>query len=488
MKRLTSLIALLILAGCTLGPDYQRPDPGLPPGFRGGEAAPAAGQAQAATFGDLAWFQVFKDEVLQGLIREALANNYDLRIATERVMQAREQVLVSRSYLYPTLGVGAGYENLRASEKGLNAPPAGTELNRDQKTIYGDLSWELDFFGRIRRSTEAARAEFLSSQENRAQVLRTLVTSLTQAYLELLELDLELEIARRTAKSRDESLSLARSRWEFGYDNLVSVRMAESLLYSVTKALPQLHQLIAQKEHQICILLGRNPGPIERGRPLPAQRFVASVPAGLPASLLVRRPDIRSAEQQLVAANARIGEAKALLLPQITLTAQGGFQSRQLSSLLSGSAGFWDILAGLTMPIFNAGRLEANVRAVESAQREAALAYQSTVRTALQEVSDALNAVNDTQGYRREQELETVALLEQVKLSRLRYYGGVTSYLEVLDSERQSYQAEIDLARARRDEMLAVVALYRSLGGGWTEGDLALPDEPAQTMQAAAGS
>lgn len=479
MRRLGCLLLAALVAGCTLGPDYQRPALDLPGGYRG--QAPAAAD-QAASFGDLNWFAVFSDPALQALIREALANNHDLLIAAERVLQAREQVTVARSYYYPSVGVGGSYENLRVSEKGLSGLPAGAEANRDQKFIYGELSWELDFFGRIRRSSEAARAEFLASQENRVQVQRTLVTAVTQAYLDLLELDLELEITRRTAESRQESLRLANYRWQFGYDNLVSVRMAENLLYSATKAIPDLRRLIAQKENQLCILLGRNPGPIARGRPLLEQEFSAEVPAGLPARLLTRRPDIRAAEQQLIAANARIGQAKAQLFPTISLTAQGGYQSRQLSGLLSGSAGFWDLLAGLTMPVFNAGRLEANVRASESIQRETAVAYQRAVQTALQEVADALAAVGGTRDYRQQQAKQTAALLDQVKLARLRYYGGVTNYLEVLDSERQSFQAEIDLSRARRDEMSALVALYRALGGGWQESDLetAAHAEPAR--------
>lgn len=467
MKTLTILL-LLLVCGCAVGPDYQRPGYPVPPAYRGqGPDIPT--QPADASFGDLKWFEVFKDEKLQELIRIALQENYDVQIAAQRVLAAREQVTIQRSFLFPTINANGQLESVRTSEKGFTP-----ELPRQQRMVglvFGDLSWEIDFFGRIRRATEAARAEFFASEENRKFVIQTLVSDLARAYIELRALDQQLEISNRTVKVREESLKLVKQRFEYGWDSLTPVLMTENLVYGARAVVPDLKRAIEQKENQISVLLGRNPGPITRGKSLLEQDLTVTIPPGLTSPLLERRPDIRFAEQTLVAANARIGEAKALLFPNIRITGASGWESAALKSLFTGPASFWDIVApGLTQPIFNAGRLRAGVRATEAVKQEALLAYKKSIQQAFQEVSDALVGVRRLKEVRLESGKQVKALSQQTDLAYQRYYGGVTPYLEVLDSDRQLFESELRLIQDRANEFLAVIALYRALGGGWQNG------------------
>jgi NodT family efflux transporter outer membrane factor (OMF) lipoprotein len=404
------------------------------------------------------------------LIKIALQENYDVQIAAQRVLAAREQVVIQRSFLFPTVNANAQTETLRTSTRGFT-PYTVTLRERMAGVVFGDLSWELDFFGRIRRATEAARAEFFASEENRKFVIQTLVTDLARAYIELRALDLQLEISQRTVKTREESLKLVKARFSYGWDSLTPVLMTENLLYGAEREVPDLKRAIEQQENRINLLLGRNPGPIARGKSLLEQDLTVTIPPGLTSALLERRPDIRVAEQTLVAANARIGEAKALLFPNIRITGAAGWESAALKSLFSGPASFWDIVApGLTQPIFNAGRLRAGVRTAEALQQEALLAYKKSIQQAFQEVSDALVGVRMLQEVTIKSAKQVKALSQQTDLAYQRYYGGMTPYLEVLDSDRQLFESELRLTQDRANELLAIIALYRALGGGWQNG------------------
>ncbi|AEB10207.1 efflux transporter outer membrane subunit [Desulfobacca acetoxidans] len=459
------MLLFMLVCGCTLGPDYQRPGYPVPPTFRG--AGPDLSKQPAeVSFGDLKWFEVFKDQKLQELIHIALQENYDVQIAAQRVMAAREQVTIQRSYLFPTLNTNGQLESLRTSERGFSV--LAPQQERMAGLIFGDLSWELDFFGRIRRATEAARAEFYASEENRKFVIQTLVTDLARAYIELRALDQQLDISNRTVKVREESLKLVKARFDYGWDSQTPVLMTENLVYGARAVVPDLQRAIEQQENRITTLLGRNPGPVSRGKPLLKQKLSVTIPPGMTSALLERRPDVRFAEESLVAANARIGEAKALLFPNIRITGVAGWESAALKSLFSAHASFWDVISpGITQPIFNAGRLRANVRATEALQQEALLNYKKSIQQAFREVSDALVGVRRLREVRLEAEKQVQALTKQTDLANQRYFGGVTPYLEVLDSDRQLFEAELRLTQVQANELLAVIALYRALGGGW---------------------
>lgn len=465
MKRVRCipLVALLLLlTSCTVGPNYKRPAVAVPGDYRG--LAPDAGAQTQASFADEKWVAVFQDEELQKLIHTALENNYDVRIAATRILQAEAVLGITRADQFPTVFATASAINSRVPA--LKPVPAYTV---SQNAIGLGLSWDLDFWGKYRRATEAARAELLASEHSQDAVRMTLVSDVAGSYFALRELDLELEISKRTLSTRQESLRLVQVRQQGGATSMLDVRQSEELVYGAGAAIPALERAIEQQENFISVLLGQNPGPVPRGRPLIENAVPATVPAGLPSSLLERRPDIQAAEQRLVAANARIGVAKAALFPQISLTANAGYQSSALTALFSGPSGFWNIGGDLFQQIFNRGRLRNNVRLTEAQQQEAALVYQKTIQGAFRDVSDGLVAYRKNREVREQQELLTNSAQDAVRLSDMRYRGGVTSYLEVLDSDTRYYTAEIDLARARLNERLAMVELYRSLGGGWQQ-------------------
>jgi NodT family efflux transporter outer membrane factor (OMF) lipoprotein len=404
------------------------------------------------------------------LVHAALGENYDVQIAAQRVLAARERVTIQRSFLFPSLNAVGRLEGIRTSEKGFS--PELPQETRVAGLLFGDLTWEIDFFGRLRRATEAARAEFFASEENRQFVIQTLVSDLARAYIELRALDQQLEISERTVKVREESLILVKARFSYGWDSLTPVLMTENLLYGARAVVPEAKRAIEQKENQISVLLGRNPGPITRGKSLLQQNLTVTVPPGLPSSLLERRPDIRFAEQQLVAANARIGEAKALLYPNIRITGVAGWESAALKSLFSGPASFWDLITPeVTQPLFQGGRLRAGVRLTEAQKQEAVLAYKKSIQQAFQDVSDSLISVRRLREVRIESERQVKALTQQTELAYQRSFGGVTPYLEVLDSDRQLFESQLRLTQAQANELLAVIALYRALGGGWQAQD-----------------
>jgi len=452
----------VVVAGCTVGPDYIRPDVSVPPGYRGADGGSQV--AGTASYGDLAWWHIFQDPELQALIRTALAENYDLRVAVSRILQAQSQVTVARSQQFPTVDAGASapYAGYIGGEK----PPSSP---RDTFEPQGGLgvAWELDLWGKFRRNTEAAWADLLTAEEVRYAVMTTLVAQVAQAYLTLRTLDLTLEISKRTVTSREESRDLVQARLDGGVAGILDLRQAETLLYTATKTIPEIQRQIEQTENFISILLGRNPGPIKRGRLVNQQVAAPTVPPGLPSDLLARRPDIRGAEQQLISANAQIGVAKALLFPQVTISGFAGAGGAVISGSTFGPFGVFNILPAVTLPIFNMGRLQAGVAFTEARTQEAVLRYQQAIQQAVREVSDSLVEVRKRQEFREQQELLTKTLEDASQVAKLRYEGGVSSYLEVLDTERQLFDAELQLAQAQRDEFVGVVQLYKALGGGW---------------------
>ena len=455
-------IAFLLLTGCTLGPKYKRPPVTVPDTYRG--HAPDAGPQTAASFGDEKWWTVFQDPQLQELIREALAQNYDVRIAAARVLQAQALLGITRADQFPTITGGASSSNER-----LPATRITPAFETSPSQVNLSLFWELDFWGKFRRATEAARATLLAAEWGRKAVMSSLVSNVASAYFQLLELDLEMEISRRTLGSRRESLRLVEVRARGGTTSLLDVRQSEQLVYTAAAAIPDLERRTEQQENLISVLLGKNPAPVTRGKPLVENSLLPVVPAGLPSSLLERRPDIQSSEQQLVAANARIGVAKAAYFPQITLTAVGGYQSPALTNLFTGPAGLWSFGGQLLQPIFTGGRIRSNVRLTEAQQQETVLVYQQSIQQAFREVSDSLVASRKNQEFRSQEELLTNSAQDATRLANMRYQGGVTSYLEVLDSDTRYFDAQLSLAQAQLNERLAMVQLYNALGGGWQQ-------------------
>ncbi|PYT40464.1 MAG: transporter [Acidobacteria bacterium] len=455
-------IAFLLLTGCTLGPKYKRPPVTVPDTYRG--HAPDAGPQTAASFGDEKWWTVFQDPQLQELIREALAQNYDVRIAAARVLQAQALLGITRADQFPTITGGASSSNER-----LPATRITPAFETSPSQVNLSLFWELDFWGKFRRATEAARATLLAAEWGRKAVMSSLVSNVASAYFQLLELDLEMEISRRTLGSRRESLRLVEVRARGGTTSLLDVRQSEQLVYTAAAAIPDLERRTEQQENLISVLLGKNPAPVTRGKPLVENSLLPVVPAGLPSSLLERRPDIQSSEQQLVAANARIGVAKAAYFPQITLTAVGGYQSPALTNLFTGPAGLWSFGGQLLQPIFTGGRIRSNVRLTEAQQQETVLVYQQSIQQAFREVSDSLVAYRKNQEFRSQEELLTNSAQDATRLANMRYQGGVTSYLEVLDSDTRYFDAQLSLAQAQLNERLAMVQLYNALGGGWQQ-------------------
>ncbi|HXG05333.1 MAG TPA: efflux transporter outer membrane subunit [Candidatus Binatia bacterium] len=454
-----ALVLVAALAGCTLGPDYRRPAVPTPEAWR--QAEPSADPASLA---DLEWWTLFDDDELRGLVRAALEANKDLRVAVARVEQARALLGVARAGLFPQLGAGASATANRVSD---TVEPRGFGGESDLFATTLDLSFEIDLWGRLRRATEAARAELLAAEEARRTVVMTLVSDVAVNYLALRQLDLELETTRRNLASRERSLQLVRDRFEAGLTSALDLRQAQAELASTAAQIPDLERQIAQTEHRLSVLLGRPPGPIVRGRPLTGQLFPPEVPAGLPSALLERRPDIRQAEAALVAANARIGVARAAFFPQISLTGLFGVESAALSDLFTGPSRVWQFGPAVTLPIFTAGRNRANLALAEARQREALARYEQAIQQAFREVEDALVAYRQARLALAEQAAAVQAAREALRIAEDRYTSGLTNYLSVLDAQRTLLAAEVAESRTLLARLVAVVQLYRALGGGW---------------------
>ena len=465
---LAAALTALLLTSCTVGPNYRRPAIQTPDQFRSPSALPANG---AQSLADLKWWEVFKDQQLQELERTALAQNYDLRDAVARVEAARANLGIVRSNQFPNLDAAADISTIRVSRDGASSLPRALVPSQNRtfgSATLGLLSFELDIWGRLRRATEAARANLLQTEEIRNAVTTTLISDVATSYFSMRELDYQLEISERTLDTRQASLDLIKNRRAGGVATLLDVRQAEQLVYTASETIPTLRQQIEQTENRISLLLGRNPGDVRRGLVLTEQQL-PDVPPGLPSSLLERRPDIRAAEQALIAANAEIGVAKAAYFPQISLSGFLGGQGTQLSSLFSGPSSVWNFTPQVTQPIFTAGRLKSNVRLTEALQQSALIEYQKTIQTAFTEVSDALIAHQRVRESRVQQELLVTELRDRTRLAYVRYRGGVDTLLNALDADRDLFQAELTLSQIRLNELLSVVQLYKALGGGWQQ-------------------
>ena len=445
-----------------VGPNYRRPKVQTPTAFRDLQENPQL-QAQTASFADLPWWQVFQDPKLQELIRTALKQNYDLQIATERINAARGLLAISRSSLFPQVGASADFEGGKQAQ---------THARSNFLTLAADASFQLDFFGRLRRANEAARAQLLGTEDARQTVILTLVSDVASDYFALLQLDLQLQITHNTVSTQTDSVKLTNLRLDHGVATKLDVLQAQQTLDTANAQIPDLERQIAQEENAINILLGNYPGDVVRGLPLVEQPLPPEVPPGLPSSLIERRPDIREAEQNLIAANAEIGVAKAQFFPQIALTGSGGGafgRSSLFSGFISSQTGIYSYGAQVTQPIFTGGALKGNLKVAKSEQKQALIAYQQSIQRAFGDVSDALIAYEKYYRVRVSQEQSVADLQESVRLSNLRYTGGTTTYLEVLDGQRSLFSAELTLAQARGNEYQSLVQLYRSLGGGWKQ-------------------
>lgn len=458
---LSLILAAVFLAGCTMGPNYKRPAVPAPPQFRGADSS-------ERSIADTKWHDLFQDPVLKDLVQSALKQNYDIRMAAERVMQARAQYGITRADLFPALGVSTQFVANRTSRIGaIPFAPPGANLDAAYTQAGFTLSWELDIWGRIRRLKEAGAAEYLASEEARHAVTTALVGDVTSGYFTLRALDLELGIARKTKEVAERGLRLTKLRRDRGVVTGLDVSQAEQFLYTANAQIEASERAMTQAENALQLLLGQSPGEVPRGKELEEFVAPASVPPGLPSDLLERRPDIRQAEQRLIAANARIGAARAMYFPRISLTGLLAGQSRYLEQLFTGPARQWNFTPGVTVPIFDAGRIRNEVKLSESAKRELVLQYEKTIQTAFREVADSLTGYSHTRKQREQQELLVAALRKSTTLSSLRYEGGLDSYLQVLDAQRNLFQGELTLAQLRLQELNTVVQLYRALGGGW---------------------
>jgi len=446
----------LLVGGAAGQKKDQRPAVNTPDTFRGADITDPADQTSV---GDLKWFEVFKDEELQNLVRTAMAQNYDLRAAVARINAARANLGLARSDQLPQFGASSDLTKTRTG--GRTAGIGGVLLNL--------LNFEIDIWGRLRQQTKAARAELRASEEDRKAVMTIIVGDVATGYFSLLELDSELEIDKRTLATREDSLRLIKLRQQGGVATMLDVRQAEELVYQASQTIPDTERAIAQTENRVSLLLGANPGPVTRGWPLLEQETPPSVPAGLPSALLERRPDIRAAEATLEAQGALVRAAKAAFFPRISLTGLLGFQSDQLSSLFAGPGRAWSFVPQVTQPIFTAGRLKSNVKFARAQQELTLAQYQQTIRNAFREVSDALVEYRKVKEIRTQQELLMTTLRDRSRLAHARYEGGVDTLLNALDADRELFSAELNLAQTRRNELLALVQLYRALGGGWQQ-------------------
>ena len=466
MKKMRPLISVILVStligGCTVGPNYHRPAVQTPTVYRDLRASPQA-QEQAASFADLPWWQVFQDPRLQELINTALKQNYDMQLVTERINAERAQLSITRSQLFPQAQGNANFTG-------------GKEQTFQSKSNFlaltADAAFQLDLFGKLRRETEAARAQLLGTEDAQRTVMLTLVSDVASDYFNLLRLDLELQITRDTAKTQKDSVKLTSFRLDHGVAIKLDVLQAQQVLDTANAQIPDLERQIGQEEDAISILIGDYPHGVPRGNPLVEQALPPEVPAGLPSALLERRPDIREAEQTLIAANAEIGVAKAEFFPQISLTGSGGGsfgRSSVFSSLMSSQTSIWSYGVQVSQPIFAGGAIRGNLHLAESQHEQALIAYKQAIQHAFGDVSDALIAYQKFHEVRIAQEQVVEDLEESVRLSTMRYQGGTTTYLEVLDGQRSLFAAQLTLAEARGNEYQSLVQLYRALGGGWQQ-------------------
>lgn len=462
MRNCILVIMLAVLTGsCTVGPDYKRPAVDMPAGWR-------LSEKEANDLAQTAWWEQFNDPILTNLITVALRENKDLLIAAARIEEFAGRYGIVRSGLFPQVGATAEYDRQRITETGDNRPTSGTKTTTDNYSATLNASWEIDLWGRIRRSTESAQAQLLATEEARRGVILSLVSSVASAYINLRDLDRQLEISKRTTNSRGESYVLFQERFKGGIISDLELSQNRSQYEEALATIPSLEKSIAQQENGLSILLGRNPGPILRGKSIDTLARPAIV-AGLPSDLLERRPDIRQAEQTLIAANAQIGVAKAAYFPAISLTGSYGSASGDLSDLFKGPSKVWQYSVPLTVPIFTAGKIAGGVKEAEAIQQQALISYQQTIQNAFREVNDAL--VDQAQTYKQlaAQKSQVDSLRQYAGIARLRYDNGYTDYLTVLDAERSLFNAELAYAQTQGTLQLALINLYKAMGGGWVK-------------------
>jgi len=460
----TPFVIALALGGCTVGPNYTRPAVESPPSWR-------VTEEQAGNVADNAWWGQFGDPVLDNLIRVSLRENLDLQIASARIDEFAGRYGFVRADLFPQVGANASAGRQRTTEETGNTLPPGFNSTLNNYSATLGATWELDIWGRIRRATEAARAELVGTEEGRRAVLLSLVGSVSGSYVNLRDLDRQLEIAKETAKTRGESLVIFKLRLDSGFTSEVEYVQVKSLYEEAMATIPVFEKAIAQQENGLSVLLGRNPGPIPRGKTIDQLRLPA-IPAGLPSDLLERRPDILAAEQALISANARIGVAKAAYYPAISLTGFFGFASTDLSNLFTGTAKVWSYAAPISAPIFTAGKIAGDVQATEAVQRQALARYRQAIQFSFRDVDDALVDRARTKEQLSAQSNQVKALEKYVELARLRFDNGYTSYLEVLDAERSLFNAQLAYAQSQGVLFQAAINIYKAMGGGWvTEAD-----------------
>ena len=460
---LLGILAVLVLeAGCMMGPKYKRPAVNVPQEYR----APAPQQAAAAaSLGNEEWWQVYQDPVLTQLIHTAIAQNYDVRIAAARVLEAQAQVGITRANQLPSANVGADVFS-EQNAKVASIFPA-YQVNGGELSL--SVIWNLDFWGKYRRQTEAARAQLLATQWGQRAVISSLVANVATAYFQLRALDSELDISKRTLASRQQSLQLTHVLESHGGGSGLDVSQAEQLVYTASETIPDLERQIQQQENVLSVLLGENPESVPRGRALTEQPVPQNVPAGLPSELLERRPDVRQAEENMVAANAQIGVAKASFFPNLSLTGLGGLESNALHQFISQPSEMWSSAVSVTQPVFQGGALRSGLRLARANWQESVLSYQQTVQNSLEQVSNSLIASRKDREFREQQELLTGAAQRTDQLSEVLYKNGGASYLQVLTSETNYFSAELNLVQAQFNERLALVQLYQALGGGWQQ-------------------
>jgi multidrug efflux system outer membrane protein len=465
---LISSLLMFFLFGCMIGPNYHRPIVETPPAWRFEEK-------EAREVGNTAWWEQFEDPVLNDLIQSALKGNKDIKIATARVEEFMGRYGTTRAALFPQVSASASGSRSRSTvytPAGIISPEAYVVLPTNPANsfqVFLNASWEIDLWGKLRRATEASRADLLSTEEGRRAVILTLVTSVASAYVNLRDLDTQLEIAQRTTKSREESYRLFQLRFRGGVISELELSQVKSEYEEALSTIPLIEKIIAQQENALSVLLGRNPGPIPRGKKI--DEFVLPpVPGGLPSDLLTNRPDILQAEQDLVAANARIGVARSLYFPTISLTGLSGFASTDLSNLFTGPARTWSWAAPLTAPVFTGGAIRGQVKSAEAVQQQALLRYQQFIQTAFREVEDALIDQKRSREQLAIQAQQVESLRNYAHFARLRFDNGYTSYIEVLDAERSLFTAELSQAQTKGVLFQALVNLYKTMGGGWIVG------------------
>jgi multidrug efflux system outer membrane protein len=456
---LRSVVLFLSVLGCAIGPDYRRPAVEAPPNWR-------FASDEAKDLANTAWWEQFNDPVLNSLIETALKENKDVKIAAARIEEFLGRYWSARSSLFPQVNATGDAGRARVSETGTSPVPDGV---RNPAGFYNTAlngSWEIDIWGRLRRVSEAARAELLATGEGKRAVILTLVASVANAYINLRDLDEQLDVAKRTAKSREDAYALFMLRFEGGLISDLELSQARSEYEQAASTVPAIERAIAQQENALSVLLGKNPGPIERGKPID-DLVLPAVPAGIPSDLLERRPDVRQAEQDLIAANARIGAARGLYFPSISLTGSYGWSSADLSRLVRDASEAWNWSGSFTAPIFTGGSIKGQVKAAEAVQQQALFRYQQTIQTAFREVEDALADQNRTRAELESQRRQVEALQNYAQVARLRYDNGYTSYIEVLDAERSLFNAQLAYLKTQGALFQALVNLYKAMGGGW---------------------